>query len=76
VQNSTLNCQLSAPELSIQFSAETAISLPPLLNYSQLEVEVTLRLTVSQSVILGVEPQTRYILLFDSYGLAFVGRPL
>jgi hypothetical protein len=44
------------------------------------EVEVTLRLTVSQSVSLGVEPHlglmTRYILLFDNCGLAFVGRPL
>jgi hypothetical protein len=43
-------------------------------------VEVTLRLTVSQSVSLGVEPHlglmTRYLLLFDNYGLAFVGRPL
>jgi hypothetical protein len=44
------------------------------------EVEVTLRLTVSQSVSLGVEPHlglmTRYIFLFDNYVLAFVGRPL
>jgi hypothetical protein len=43
-------------------------------------IQVTLRLTVSQSVSLGVEPHlglmTRYILLFDNYGLAFVGRPL
>jgi hypothetical protein len=42
----------------------------------EVEVEVTLRLTVSQSVSLGVEPHlglmTRYILLFDNYGLAFV----
>jgi hypothetical protein len=49
-------------------------------NGTTLEVEVTLRLTVSQSVSLGVEPHlrlmTRYILLFDNYGLAFVGRPL
>jgi hypothetical protein len=38
------------------------------------------RLTVSQSVSLGVEPHlgliTRYLLLFDNYGLVFVGRPL
>jgi hypothetical protein len=44
------------------------------------KVEVTLRLTVSQSVSLGVEPHlglmTGYLLLFDSYGLAFVGRSL
>jgi hypothetical protein len=43
-------------------------------------VKVTLRLTVSHSVSLGVEPHlglmTRYLLLFDSYGLVFVGRPL
>jgi hypothetical protein len=36
--------------------------------------------TDGQSVILGVEPylwlMTRYVLLFDNYGLAFVGRPL
>jgi hypothetical protein len=36
--------------------------------------------TDSQSVSLGVQPHlglmTRYILLFDSYGLVFVGRPL
>jgi hypothetical protein len=39
-----------------------------------------LRLTISPSVSLGVEPHlglmTRYLLLFDSYGLVFVGRPL
>jgi hypothetical protein len=36
--------------------------------------------SVSQSVSLGVEPHlglmARYLLLFDSYGLVFVGRPL
>jgi hypothetical protein len=41
----------------------------------ELKVKVTLRLTVSQSVSLGVEPHlglmTRYFLLFDSYGLVF-----
>jgi hypothetical protein len=40
----------------------------------QIKVKATLRLTVSQSVSLGVEPQ--YLLLFESYGLVFVGRPL
>jgi hypothetical protein len=39
-----------------------------------------MRLTVSQSVSLGVESHlglmTRYLLLFDSYGLVYVGRPL
>jgi hypothetical protein len=33
------------------------------------KVKVTLRLTFSQSVSLGVEPQTTCLLLFDSYGL-------
>jgi hypothetical protein len=46
----------------------------------KVKVEVTLRLTVRQSVSLGVEPHmglmTRYLLLFDSYGLVFVRRPL
>jgi hypothetical protein len=44
------------------------------------KVKVTLRLTVGQSVSLGVEPHlglmTRYLLLFYSYGLVFVGRSL
>jgi hypothetical protein len=47
---------------------------------SQVKVKVTLRLTVSQSVSIGVEPHvglmTRYLLFFDSYGLVSVGRPL
>jgi hypothetical protein len=42
--------------------------------------KVTLLLIVGQSVSLGVEPHlglmTRYLLLFYSYGLVFVGRPL
>jgi hypothetical protein len=46
----------------------------------KVKVKVTLRLTVSQSVSLGVQPHlglmTRYLLLFDSYGLVFVWRPL
>jgi hypothetical protein len=46
----------------------------------KVKVKVTLRLTVGQSVSLGVEPHlglmTRYFLLFDSYGLVFVGCPL
>jgi hypothetical protein len=46
----------------------------------KVKVKVTLQLTVGQSVSLGVEPHlglmTRYLLLFDSYGLVFVGRPL
>jgi hypothetical protein len=43
------------------------------------KVKVTMRLTVSQSVSLGVVPHlgpmTRYLLLFDSYGLIFCGAP-
>jgi hypothetical protein len=46
----------------------------------KVKVKVTLRLTVSQSVSLGVEshlgPMTRYLLLCDNYGLVLVGRPL
>jgi hypothetical protein len=45
-----------------------------------VKVKVTLWLTVSQSLSLGVELHlglmTRYLLLFDTYGLVFVGRPL
>jgi hypothetical protein len=44
-----------------------------------VKVKVTFRRSVSQSVSLGVEPHlglmTRYLLLFDSYGLS-VGHPL
>jgi hypothetical protein len=43
---------------------------------TQVKVKVTLRLTVSKSVSLGVEPHlqlmSRYLLLFDSYGLVFL----
>jgi hypothetical protein len=46
----------------------------------QVKVKVTLRLTFHQSVSLGVELHlgltTRYLLLFYSYRLVFVGRPL
>jgi hypothetical protein len=48
--------------------------------WSQVKVKVTLRLTVSQSVRLGVEPRlrhtTRYYFLFESYCPVHVGRPL
>jgi hypothetical protein len=44
-----------------------------------LKVKVALRLTVNQSVSFSVESHvglmTRYLLLFDSYGLVFLGRP-
>jgi hypothetical protein len=46
----------------------------------QVQVQVTLRLTVSQSVSLGVEPHlglmTRYSLLLWQLRSCFVGRPL
>jgi hypothetical protein len=47
----------------------------PLLLKVKVKGKVTLRLTVSQSVSPGVEPHlrpmTRYLFLFDSYGLVF-----
>jgi hypothetical protein len=47
---------------------------------SSCKVKVTLRLTVSQSVYLGVEPRlglmTRCFFLFESYCPVHVGRPL
>jgi hypothetical protein len=50
------------------------------MNWIQVKFRVTLRLTVSQSVTLGVEAHlglvARYLLIFDSYGLVFVRRPL
>jgi hypothetical protein len=46
----------------------------------KLKAKVTLRLTVSQSVSLGIEPHlgpmTRYLFLSDNYVLVSVGRPL
>jgi hypothetical protein len=44
--------------------------------HSFVKVKVTLRLTVSQSVSLEVGLKTRCLLLCDSYGLVYVGRPL
>jgi hypothetical protein len=50
------------------------------MNAWQVKVNVTLRLTVGQSVYLGVEPAlgllTRYYLLSESRCLVSVGRPL
>jgi hypothetical protein len=50
--------------------------VPPLL---KVKVKVTLRLTVGQTVSLGVEPylglMTRYLFLFEIYGLVFCGAP-
>jgi hypothetical protein len=64
-----------------ELHAITALSLIYTLYKSlQYKVKVTLRLTVSQSVSLSVEPHlglmTRHLLLFDSYGHVSVGRPL
>jgi hypothetical protein len=57
-----------------------AVSYRELSRTVWCQVKVTLRLTVSQSVSLGVEPHlrlmTRYLLHFDSYGIVFLGRPL
>jgi hypothetical protein len=49
-------------------------------NSNQVKVKETLRLTVSRSVGLGLEPHlgpmTRYLFLSDSYVLVSMGRPL
>jgi uncharacterized protein YebE (UPF0316 family) len=57
--------------------------LPVTVSYRELlfvKVKITLRLTVIQSVSLGIEPhlgpKTRYLFLSDSYVLISVGRPL
>jgi hypothetical protein len=81
------NCQFRRLD-SIQFLSSQAhipagwrleTRLFTLLATLLVKVKVTLLLTVSQLVSLGVEPHlglmTRYLLLFDSYGL-FVGPPL
>jgi hypothetical protein len=48
--------------------------------YIKVKVNVTLRLTVSQSVSLGVEPHLglmiTYLLLFESYVPVFLRHPL
>jgi hypothetical protein len=63
-------------EKSADFQRTSRYYIP----HDRSQVKVTLRLTVSQSVSLGVEPRLgltiRYLLLFDSYGLVFVGSPL
>jgi hypothetical protein len=64
-----ISCRLDTPRELFWLPTELSV-----------KVKVTLRLTVSQSVSLGVVPHlglmTKYLLVFDSYGLAFVGRPL
>jgi hypothetical protein len=50
-------------------------TVDPQLDYSPLRVEVTFRLTVSQLASLGVQPHlglmTRYVLLFENYGIVY-----
>jgi hypothetical protein len=68
---------LGVYSLSAAFSLLSLFILCPCV---EVEVQVTLRLTVSQSVNIVVEPHlglmTRYIFLSDNYCLAFLGRPL
>jgi hypothetical protein len=63
------------PFLSLPTTRRAAVEV-----FLRLKVKVTLRLTVSQSVSLGVEPHlglmTKHFLLFDIYGLVFGGLPL
>jgi hypothetical protein len=60
------------PPGSSPFFTDSHTELP------EVKVKVTLGVTVSRSVSLGVEPHlglmTIYLLDFDSYGLVFVGR--
>jgi hypothetical protein len=58
----------------------TKSSVHRLTDQALIKVNVTMPLTVSQSVSLGVKPHlglmTRYLLLCGSYSLVFVGLPL
>jgi hypothetical protein len=78
----TLSPVVSTYSVSLYIFTYSHFEISPLTaNWlGQVKVKVTLRLTVSQSVSLGVEPHlglmTRYLLLSDSYRLVFVGRPL
>jgi hypothetical protein len=58
----------------------TALSLQTILQSQSQRHIATDGRSVSQSVSLGVQAHlgimTRYLLLFDSFGLVFVGRPL
>jgi hypothetical protein len=61
-------------------SVEALQDISCLSYISYVKVKITLRLTVSQSVSLDVEPHlelmTRYLLLLGCYGLVFVWRSL
>jgi hypothetical protein len=94
LKNTTCFGQYGHPQVLKFLVGETAaiVSVPSMHMYVVLGVLlpvafsclfcflITLRLTISQSVSLGVEPHlgimTRYLLLFDSYRLVFVGQPL
>jgi hypothetical protein len=75
VSNSGDSSASRAEVLSSQPSVKNSLT-----TQVKVKVKVTLRLTVGQSISLGVEPHlglmTRYLLLFESYCLVFVGRPL
>jgi hypothetical protein len=72
---SDLRLSFSSPPTTRRVTVEG-----PASTRGQVKVKVILRLAVRQSVSLGVEPHeglmTRYLLLFDNFGLVFVGRPL
>jgi hypothetical protein len=74
------NCQISTPEINPVLCCKMSTHNYLVANSSLFKVKVTLRLTVSQSISLGVEPHLGlmaiYLLLFDSCGLVFLGRPL
>jgi hypothetical protein len=77
LQYPTVNLQPSPSSLTAEDSRHSSSrSITDFL----VKVKVTLRLTVSQSVIPSAEPHlglmTRYLLLFNSYSLVFVGRTL
>jgi hypothetical protein len=68
-------------EISPTCRARSRIYIPleqggPVIPADKVKIKVTLRLTVSQSISLGIEPHlelmTRYLLLFDSNGLLFL----
>jgi hypothetical protein len=77
---SYLFTQLTILHANIPFLTSSHIHTSLRNSTVKVKVKVTLRLMVSQSVSLGVEHHlglmTGYLLLFDSYGLVFVGRPL
>jgi hypothetical protein len=69
------NSKLISRNSKLDSSLPTAATSSTAPALSKSKVKVTLRLTVSQSVSLGVELHlglmTRYLVLFDSYGLIF-----